>query len=60
MVDAVGGALIVVGTLVIGFGLLRALFEPSDDDGNRDALGWLGVLIATLAVIAAFYFLSPH
>jgi hypothetical protein len=42
----------------VGVALIRALFEPSDD-GIKDAWGWLGVLIAGLAVVAMFYF-SPR
>jgi hypothetical protein len=42
----------------VGVVLTRALFEPSDD-GIKDAWGWLGVLIAGLAVVARFYF-SPR
>jgi len=41
-----------VAAMGIAFVLIRALFEPSDDEGIKDAWGWLGVLIAGAAVIA--------
>ena len=49
-----------VAAVAITFVLIRALFEPSDDDGIKDAWGWLGVLIAGLAILAVFYFSSPR
>jgi hypothetical protein len=49
-----------VAAVGIGGVLIIALLEPSDDDGIKDAWGWLGVLIGALAVLAAFYFSSPR
>jgi hypothetical protein len=49
-----------VAAVGIGGVLIIALFEPSDDDGIKDAWGWLGVLIGALAVLAVFYFSSPR
>jgi hypothetical protein len=46
--------------IVITFVLIRALFEPSDDEGLKDAWGWLGVLIVAVAVLAIFYLSSPR
>jgi hypothetical protein len=40
----------------IGIVLIRALFEPSDDDGIKDAWGWFGVLVAGAAMFAMLYF----
>jgi hypothetical protein len=40
----------------IGIVLIRALFEPSDDNGIRDAWGWLGVLVAGAAMFSMLYF----
>jgi hypothetical protein len=40
----------------IGIVLIRALFEPSDEDGIKDAWGWLGVLIVGAAILAMIYF----
>jgi hypothetical protein len=44
--------------VVITFVLIRALFEPRDDDEIKDAWGWLGVVIAGLVAVAVFYFSS--
>jgi hypothetical protein len=35
-----------VAAVGITFVLIRALFEPSDEDDIKDAWGWLGVVIA--------------
>lgn len=45
--------------VAIGIGLMRALFEPSDEDDIKDAWGWVGVGIVGLAAFAVFYF-SPQ
>ncbi|WP_157785759.1 hypothetical protein [Bradyrhizobium liaoningense] len=45
--------------VAIGFGLMRALFQPSDEDDIKDAWGWVGVGIVGLAAFAVFYF-SPQ
>ncbi|MDA9421746.1 MULTISPECIES: hypothetical protein [Bradyrhizobium] len=39
----------------IGIVLIRALFNPSDDDQTKDVWGWLGVALLGVAVIAALY-----
>jgi hypothetical protein len=49
-----------VAAVAITLVLIRALFEPSDDDGIKDAWGWLGVLIVALAVLAVFYLSSQR
>jgi hypothetical protein len=46
--------------VAIGFGLIRALFEPSDEEYIKDAWGWVGVAIVGLAVVAMFYFSSQR
>ncbi|MET4331357.1 hypothetical protein ABIB80_007217 [Bradyrhizobium sp. i1.15.2] len=46
--------------VAIGFGLIRALFEPSDEEDIKDAWGWVGVAIVGLAVVAMFYFSSQR
>jgi hypothetical protein len=40
----------------IGIVLIRALFEPSGDDGIKDAWGWLGVLVTGAAMFVMLYF----
>jgi hypothetical protein len=45
--------------IVITFALIRALFNPSDDDQTKDAWGYLGVLYLGVAFMAYFYF-APH
>jgi hypothetical protein len=45
-----------VGFILIGLFLIKALFEPSENDEVKDAWGWLGVLTLGLAISALFYF----
>lgn len=49
----IAGTVIFIG---IGIVLIRALFEPSDDDGVKDAWGWFGVVLLSLFVVASFIF----
>lgn len=48
----------IVGTVVfvgIGIVLVRALFNPSDDDQVKDAWGWFGVVLLGVVGIGALY-----
>jgi len=49
----IAGTAIFIG---IGIVLIRALFEPSDDDKVKDAWGWFGVVLLSLFVVASFIF----
>lgn len=53
----------IMGTVAfIAFGILlvRALFNPSEDDQVRDAWGWLGVVMLGGVAIAAVYFYNAR
>jgi hypothetical protein len=48
----IAGTAIFVGIAIV---LIRALFEPSDDDKVKDAWGWFGVVLLTLFVLASIF-----
>ena len=52
--DILGTVFMVVAFLA----LIRALFNPSEDDEIKNAWGWIGVLIVCGAVLAAFFGLA--
>lgn len=53
----IAGTAIFIG---IGIVLIRALFEPSDDDKVKDAWGWFGVvLLSSLTVASYILYKSP-
>lgn len=41
--------------ILIGLALVRALFQPSDDDQIKDAWGWVGVVLLGIVGIGALY-----
>ncbi|UPJ42771.1 hypothetical protein IVB40_01460 [Bradyrhizobium sp. 40] len=47
-----------VAAVVIALLLIRAVFEPSDDDGIKDAWGWIGILIVGGVGIGAILLLK--
>jgi len=53
----------IMGTVAfVAFGILlvRALFNPSEDDQIKDAWGWLGVVILGGVAIGAVYFYNAR
>jgi hypothetical protein len=53
----------IMGTVAfVAFGILlvRALFDPSDDDRVRDAWGWLGIVILGGVAVGAVYFYNAR
>jgi hypothetical protein len=44
----------------IGIVLIRALFDPSDDDQIKDAWGWFGVVLLGVVGIGALYLYSAR
>ena len=50
----IGGTIIFA---VIGIMLVRALFDPSDDDQIKNAWGWFGVVVLGVVAIGALFLL---